>query len=204
MGRNLGPKHKLCRRLGVKICDSQKCPAVRRNYPAGVHGPSQGATRIRRSEYGKQLLEKQKAKATYGILERQFRNYFEKAKKDKKATDKSLLQLLERRIDNVIFRAGFAQTRAQARQLVSHGHFIVNDRGVTIPSFQIKQGDEIKAKKINKKYFEKLKEYDKKTEIPSWIRADLKNLTIKIGGLPKDEELPKNINAKLIIEFYSR
>ncbi len=199
MARHLGPKHHLCRRVGQKLCSTDKCPVTRRNYPSGQHGPKGGRRKI--TEFGQQLLEKQKAKHVYGGMERQFKRYYVEAKKKLGATDVLLMQLLERRLDNAVYRAGLAPTRSGARQLVSHGHFSVNGRRVTIPSIQLKVGDTIK---LADKFSVKVKELVKKrTDMPSWLSRD-PDLLVKMVDLPKSSELPANINAKLIVESYSR
>lgn len=196
--RRLGPKHHICRRLGQKLCNTEKCPVTRRSYPSGQHG-QKGRRKI--TEFGQQLLEKQKAKHIYGLMERQFRRYYVSAKKKLGATDVLLLQVLERRLDNAVFRAGLAPTRPAARQLVSHGNVKLNGRKVTIPSIQLKVGDTIT---LNEKMLAKGKEATKKrTDIPSWLSRDAE-FNAKVVDLPKPEDVPQNINAKLIVESYSR
>lgn len=144
MGRNLEPKCKQCRREGTKLslkgekCMTAKCPMVKRSYRPGQHGP---VTRVRPTPYGTQLREKQKAKATYGLMERQFRNYFDKAKRVTGDTTDVFVRLLEMRLDNVVYRLGFARSRSLARQIVNHGHVLVNGKSVTIPSYQVRSGD---------------------------------------------------------------
>jgi len=149
--------HKACRRYGVKLCQTDKCPVVKRSYPPGVHGPK-GARKL--TEYGRQLAEKQKAKITYGLREKQFRNYFDKAFKKVGNTSEILFASLESRLDNVIYRLGLGKTRTQARQLVGHGHFAVNGKKVDIPSFQVKVGDviNIREKSRSAKIFTNLAE----------------------------------------------
>ena len=198
---------KVERRLGEKLflkgdrCISTKCALIKKNYAPGIHGAKQqrGA---KLSEYGKQLREKQKAKRIYGILEKQFKNYFQKAAKKKKETGELLLKVLEMRLDNVIYRAGLAKSRNKARQLVTHGHFLVNNKKVNIPSYEVRINDIIKIKKQNKKLEEDKK--SKKDEIPLWLYFDAKENTIKILNIPKKEDLPQNIDTRLIIEHYSR
>jgi len=208
MARNLNPKCKQCRREGVKLflkgerCYSPKCPMVKRKYPPGMHG---SRLRKRISPYGLQLREKQKMKRIYRILERQFRNYFEKAQRKKGDTGINLLILLETRLDNVIYRANFAESRDAARQMVNHGHFKVNNRKVDIPSYQVKPKDVISLKeksRLKTKIQGIIKA--KEEECPDWLSIDEKNLKIKINDLPKEEDLPKNIDTKLIVEYYSR
>lgn len=208
MARNLDPKCRLCRKLGEKLflkgerCYSPKCTLVKRKYPPGMHGPKR---QKKLSEYGVQLKEKQKAKYIYGILERQFRNYFKKAIKKTGDTSLFLLQLLERRLDNVIYRVGLIPSRDLVRQMIVHGHIKVNGKKVNIPSYQVKAGDIIKIKE-NSSYFKKIQEMskDKKSRIPSWIFFDGKQSEIKILNLPTLDDLPKNIDTRLIIGFYSR
>lgn len=175
---------------------------VKRNYAPGFHGPK---GRKRLSDYGLQLQEKQKAKKYYGILEKQFRLTFAKASKKQGDAGKNFLRLLEMRLDNVIFRLGFATSRSQARQLVSHGHFTVNGRKVSIPSFVVKVGQIIKIKKSNQnnRYFKNLGEKLKKAERPSWLNLDAE-LSAKVLHEPKDTDLPQNINVQMIIEYYSK
>lgn len=188
-----------CRREGEKLflkgdrCKSAKCALVKRAYAPGPHGQK----RTKLSEYGKQLREKQKAKRTYGMREQQFANYFKKASKNKEATGEILLQLLERRLDNVVFRIGFAPSRKAARQFVLHGHVLVNGKKVNIPSYIVSEKEKIEPK--TKEGFKLLK-----SEIPSWIDFKQKDLVAQITKLPTREELPQEINESLIVEFYSR
>ncbi len=208
MARNLDPKCKLCRKIGEKLflkgdrCDSAKCALIKRKYAPGMHGQKR---KRKLSEYGIQLKEKQKAKYIYSILEKQFRNYFKKAAKKKGDTGFYLLQLLESRLDNVIHRVGLFPSRELVRQMINHGHIKVNQKKVNIPSYQVKQGDIIKIKD-NSPYLKKINEAleNKKQEIPGWIFFDQKTLEIKILNLPAAEDLPKNIDSKLIIGFYSK
>ncbi len=204
MARKIGPKHKLCRREGIKLCDSFKCPVTKRNYPPGQHG--QKKTRGKLSDYGKQLREKQKAKFIYGLLERQFRNTFEKAKALPGSAGVNLMTLLEKRLDNVVFRAGLATTKQLARQLVNHGHFEVNGKPLDIPSYTVKVGQVIKvrATKTKAPYWKNVMETMKKADVPGWLSVNPKDLSITITAEPKPEELPQNIETYLIVEFYSR
>lgn len=176
---------------------------VKRNYVPGFHGPK---GRKRLSDYGLQLQEKQKAKKYYGLLEKQFRLTFSKASKKQGDAGKNFLKLLEMRLDNVIFRLGLASSRSQARQMVNHGHFTVNDHKANIPSFIVKVGQIIKIKKSsqNNRYFKNLEEKLKKANRPSWLSFDVKDLSSKILHEPKDEDLPQNINVQMIIEYYSK
>jgi len=209
MAKNLDPKCKQCRREGEKLflkgerCNSTKCAIIRRNYPPGVHG-QKGMRRL--TGYGIQLREKQKAKRLYGLMETQFRNYFESSKKAQGDTSEFLVRHLETRLDNVIFRLGFARSRSQARQMVNHGLFTVNDRRVDIPSYSVRPGEIIKIKttKTDKKIFENLKNNLKKHETPSWLLLDADKLEGKVLAYPAGDELKQPFDPKLIVEFYSR
>lgn len=203
MSRNLGPKHRLCRRVGERLCTSDKCPSIRRNYPPGVHGPS-GKPRL--TSFGIQLREKQKAKWIYGLLERQFRNYFEKAKKVKGDTGRLISQYLELRLDNIVFRLGWAKTRGQARQIVGHGHIEVNGKKVDVPSYQARPNDIISVKGTlhEKPYYQAVLARLEKHELPSWLFRGPHPLEGKVLNLPPEEELRQNFDSKLIVEFYSR
>lgn len=192
MARKLGPKHKLCRRVGEKLCASAKCPVTRRNYPPGVHGPKGGQ---KRTEYGTQLLEKQKAKYIYGILERQFKRYYTNAVRKTGDTSVYLAQYLERRLDNVLYRLGLAKTRTAARQAIVHGHVSVNDHRVDRPSYAVKTDDVIRVVK--------LKEVEKR-EVPAWLSLDHEGQFGKVVGAPTIDKLPERLNMRLIIELYSR
>ena len=204
MGRYLGPKHKICRRVGEKVCGKDKCPVMRRNFPAGVHGPK---GRKKLTPYGTEVLEKQKAKRTYGLLERQFHRYYLLAQKQRGDANLHFGQLLERRLDNVVYRIGLAKTREQARQAVRHGHVSVNEKRVTIPSYSVRAGDMIQIgerAKARDKFLEELAPQTKETSFPSWLAVDAAAGTGKITGDPSSDDLPKNINFKIIIEYYSR
>ncbi|KKQ57165.1 MAG: 30S ribosomal protein S4 [Parcubacteria group bacterium GW2011_GWA2_38_13] len=203
MSRYLGPKHKLCRREGVKLCDSPKCPVIKRNYPPGVHGPK-GAPRL--TPFGEQLREKQKARRLYSIQEKQFRNYFKKAIKLKGDTGNFIIGMLEKRLDNVIYRLGIAKTRAQARQLVSHGFITINEKKVNIPSYEVKIKDivGISKSKINKKVFLELDKQLKKSKSPSWIHFDMDKKIAKVTEEPNVADMKNIFNVQSIVEFYSR
>ena len=209
MGRNIDNKCKQCRRIGEKLflkgdrCSTPKCAMIKRNYAPGFHGPK-GHKRL--SDYGLQLQEKQKAKKYYGLLEKQFRLTFAKASTKQGDAGKNFLRLLEMRLDNVIYRLGWATSRSQARQLVAHGHFTVNDRKTDIPSFSVKLGQVIKIRKSSQsnRYFKNLGEKLKKAERPSWLNLDVKDLSAKALHEPKDTDLPQNINVQMIIEYYSK
>lgn len=208
MAKNLDPKCKQCRREGEKLflkgdrCKSPKCAMIKKNYPPGASGQKR---RSRQSDYSLQLREKQKTKKLYNILEKQFKITFDKAKKEKGDAGENLLKLLETRFDNIIYRLGFADSRSQARQLVGHGHFIINDKKVNIPSFQVKIGSIIKIKQSSKtnKIFNNIEEKLKKAEVPGWLNLDRKELSGKILHKPIRENAEK-INTQMIVEFYSR
>lgn len=211
MGKNLDSKCKQCRRIGEKLflkgerCSTPKCAMVKRNYPPGFHGPK---GRKRASDYGLQLTEKQKARKTYGLTEKQFRIFFDKVQKKGGDVGNNFLGFLEMRLDNVVYRAGFASSRTQARQMVNHGHFYVNDKKVNIPSFQLKIGQVIKVKKSSKKsnFFKDLPEKLKNLapDQKSWIAVDYKDLSAKVLHEPRQQDLPLSIKAHMIIEFYSK
>ncbi|MFH2136812.1 MAG: 30S ribosomal protein S4 [Patescibacteria group bacterium] len=209
MARNLKARCAQCRREGEKLflkgerCNLAKCAIVRRGYPPGVHGPK---GKIRLTGYGTQLREKQKAKRIYGILERQFRNYFEKAIKRKGDTSEFLLQLLETRLDNVVYRLGIGKSRQGARQLVGHGLLFVNGKRVTIPSFQVKIGDviSIKTSVAGKKIFQNLPQTLAKHEPPAWLALDATKIEGKVLRKPTKDDMKTQFDLKMIIEFYSR
>ncbi len=208
MARLIGPSCKLCRQEGMKLflkgkrCYSEKCALARREYKPGKHG------KIPRklSAYGLRLREKQKVKKIYGILERQFRRYFEEAKKARGMTGENLLLLLEKRLDNIVFRLGFSLTRAGARQLVRHGHFLVNGRKVNIPSYSCKVGDEISLKAKSREIvgIKEAMKLSQDREKASWLETDRENFKGKIIRLPKKEEIALPIQEQLIVEYYSR
>ena len=209
MGRRLEAKCKQCRREGEKLylkgdrCFTPKCAVVRRAFKPGMHGPT---SRTRPTPFGIQLREKQKAKNTYGILETQFRNYFEKATRKLGNTGSFLVQMLETRLDNVVYRLGFAKSRALARQLAGHGHIRVNGKKVTIPSYQTKPGDVITlSPRITKsKLFAEEAARLEKHQAPSWLHLEAAALSGKVLSLPQGAELKQNFDPKLIVEFYSR
>jgi small subunit ribosomal protein S4 len=210
MSKVLGPKCRLCRRLGVKLCSKgerglgAKCALVRRAYPPGVHG-QKGYGRL--TDYGLHLKEKQKLKVLYGIMERQLRKYFEEAKRFKSNTGLKLIETLERRFDNVVFRLGLANSRRQARQLVNHGHFLVNGKKMDIPSCIMKKGDAITVKKAKMKekgpLAENLKMMAKK-EIPTWLAWDETEQRGVVLEFPDGKNLDVGVDVKLIVEHYSR
>lgn len=210
MARDISPKCKQCRREGIKLhlkgarCSSPKCALVKRNYPPGIHGPKQGKPRL--TGYGTQLREKQKLKRIYGILEKQLRIYFDKSIRQKGETGENLLQLLEMRLDNIIYRTGFAPSRNLARQLVNHGHFLVNNKKVNIPSFQLKQGDVITLKKSSKDYapFRDLGKKLENEQIIDWIEVNPSELSIKIVAVPLKDDIKQPFDVNVVVEYYSR
>lgn len=207
MARYIGPVCRLCRRERMKLylkgdkCHTEKCPIERRNYPPGQHGPTR---RARLSEYGIQLREKQKLRRIYGVLERQFRRYFEMATKQKGKTGENLLKILERRLDNVVYRLGFAPSRRAARQLVKHRHIMVNDRIVDIPSYLVKPGDVIKVREKSKDLEVIHNSLRKVTEVPSWLSLNKATLTGVFLNIPDRSEIPVPVREQLIVEFYSK
>lgn len=209
MARYRGPKAKLCRREGVNLFGLPKITRVltRRNYPPGIHGAQkQTISRSKQTEYGLQLREKQKVKRTYGLLEKQFKNYFIKAGDQKGDVGYNLQRLLEMRLDNVVYRLGLAKSRAQARQLVNHAHLLVNQKKVNIPSYHVSVGDtiEVNPKNAENKFFQEIKEGQRETELPKWFSFDHKKLSGKVVSEPPEEDLAGRFDMKLIIEFYSR
>lgn len=203
----LNPKCKICRRAGTKLflkgerCYSQKCAIVRKNYPPGNFGRKKTKGM---SEYGLQLREKQRLRRGYGISERQLENYFTKASLSKKSLSDFLLELLERRLDNTIFRSGFAESRSIARQLASHGHFRVNGRKVTIPSYQLSKNDVISIRPQSKDNFKDIKNILKGKEIPAWLTLDREKLEIKVIAFPVKKDINEPIDVAMVIEYYSR
>lgn len=204
------PQCKICRREGKKLflkgerCDTAKCAVVKRKYPPGMHGPK-GYPRL--SDYGRQLREKQRLRRSYFISEKQFKNYFEKAKKITGNTEENFLRLLEKRLDNVVFRASFAESRKKARQLVTHGNVLVNGRRVDIPSYLVKVGDAVKLKEkksIIKKAGEQVLQNKNRETLPAWLNVDDKKLEIKVLKDPAPEDLPQEYEMESIIGFYSR
>lgn len=201
---------RLCRREGGKLflkgdrCYKPSCPIEKRGTnPPGQHG---AARRKMLAGYGQQLREKQKVKRIYFVLEKQFRNYFEKALRQKGVTGENLLFLLERRLDNVVYRSGFATSRRQARQLVNHGHILVNGKKVDIPSFQVKVGDvvNVKDKTVKNVHVEGAWQTAVGRGRPNWISASGDNLSVSIAALPKREDIDQTINEQLIVELYSK
>lgn len=212
MARYTGPVCKLCRREGEKLylkgerCYSVKCSFEKRAYPPGQHGrQSQWGSR-RTSDYGNQLRAKQRTRRTYGVLEKQFRGYYKKAVKSKGLTGVALLQNLEIRFDNVLYRIGFAASRAQARQLIAHGHFMVNGRITDVPSMQLKVGDKIEIREGSKKktFFKELIDIAQERNAAEWLDRDVKALSGTLKRLPERSEIDATINEQLVVEYYSR
>lgn len=205
MGRYTGPKVRLSRREGVKLTAKADKILAKRNYIPGQHGPSARGRKL--TNYGTQLREKQKAKRFYGLLEKQFKKYYTEALRLPGNSSENLVNLLERRLDNVIYRLGLGNTREQARQLVTHGHITVNDKKVNIPSFQVKPGFSISVKKnkTNKAYWQNLSQKLTNTKhLPSWLDLDLATWSGRVINQPNLTETPLLFDPKLIIEFYSR
>lgn len=198
------PIVKRSRRLGIILGKAKW--VQRREYPPGMHGPKQAHRRPRLSSYGIQLLEKQKAKAIYGVMERQLRGYFEKAAVKEGNTAEIFVQLLERRLDNAVFRMGLAKTRRQARQMVGHGFIQVNGKKSTVPSFEVSVGDEltVKESKKGKKLMEELALHMTTAERSKWLSIDPSGFTAKVTSLPEGEDLQQVFDPTLIVEFYSR
>lgn len=200
---------RLCRREGMKLflkgtkCFSDKCPVEKRNFAPGQHGKDRRAKVV---GYGLQLREKQKTKRIFFVLEKQFRSYFERAAQKPGVTGELLLQQLERRLDNVAYRLGFAQSRRQARQLVRHGHVSVNGRKVNIPSFQVKVGDEIAVREGAKNFgvIEQARDFASHQPAPTWLEVNRDNLSGRVTSLPKREDLNVPVNEQLIVELYSK
>ena len=209
MARYTGESCRVCRREGEKLflkgsrCYTDKCAMARRAYAPGQHGQK----RKKQSDYGMQLREKQKAKAFYGVLESQFRKYFEEASRSKSVTGLRLLQILESRLDNVVYRLGLATSRAQARQLVRHGHFTVNGVKVNIPSYLTRVNDEIKVKEAsqNDEIFKQIVEATENGRpVPTWLEANLTEKSGKVVGVPAREEIDLPVQEHLIVELYSK
>lgn len=209
MARYTGALCKRCRREGVKLylkgtrCYTEKCSmeVTRKPYPPGQHGPTPSH---RLTDYGLRLREKQKLKMIYGVMERQCRRYFEMARKVKGSTAEAFLVLLERRLDNVIYRAGFAVNRRQARQLVAHGHIIVNDRKVDIPSYLVRLGDTVKVKSKMKELVKTNLSASSSNSPPSWLSVNEEELSVEVKAMPTRSEIDVPVNEYLIVEYYSR
>lgn len=208
MARYTDAKCRLCRREGSKLylkgdrCYTDKCAVARRTYAPGQHGMN----KKKLSEYGVQLREKQKVRRIYGVLEKQFREYFVEAERQKGVTGENLLRLLELRLDNVVYRMGFGESRAEARQLVRHGHFLVNGKKVNIPSYQIKLNDLIAVKPDSKntEKFKELAENSAARTVPQWLSVNPEMMEARVVALPAREDIDIPIEEHLIVELYSR
>ena len=207
MARYTGAVCRLCRRDGLKLflkgsrCFTEKCAIERRNYPPGQHGLG----RAKRSAYGEQLREKQKAKRVYGLLEGQFRRYFERAERERGVTGENLLRLLERRLDNVVFRLGFGASRAEARQIVRHGHILVNGRKVSLPSFLVKVGDQVQLRatsSLQERVTENLSAG--RGQVPQWLELSAAEKRGVVRGLPLRDDIQIPVQEQLIVELYSK
>jgi len=209
MARYTDPVCRLCRREGLKLflkgdrCYTDKCAIERRNYAPGQHG--QGRRR-KVSDYAMQLREKQRLKRMYGLLEKQFRKYFEMAERSREVTGTALLKLLESRLDNMVYRLGLARSRAEARQLVRHRHFMVNGKRVNIPSYLTRAGDEVTIveRSRSKDVFKQAVEFAGRRGLPDWLEMDADKFTGKIVKLPEREELAIPVNERLVVELYSK
>ena len=217
MAKNIGPVCKLCRREGEKLylkgerCFTPKCAFERRAFAPGQHGRTAGrgggpSSTGRASDFARQLRAKQKARRVYGVLERQFRRYYDTAITRRGLTGLNLLQILESRLDNVVFRLGFASSRAQARLLVTHGHFIVNGRRTDVPSMLLSDGDVVAVREGSGKlsYFKELGAYAEKRNAPAWLSRDLKGMSGSVSRMPERAEIDGSLDEQLIVEYYSR
>jgi len=212
MAKYSGPVCKLCRREGEKLflkgsrCFSPKCAFERRGYAPGQHGKGAQFRSRRESDYNRQLRAKQKARRVYGILERQFRRYYEVSLKRRGMTGLMLLQILESRLDNVVYRLGFAESRAEARLLVTHGHFLVNGRRTDVPSMLVEVGDQIAVREgsRSRNYFKNLPDIAETRNVPTWLSRDIKGLSGTVLRLPERSEIDANLQEQLIVEYYSR
>jgi small subunit ribosomal protein S4 len=211
MSRYNGPVCRLCRREGQKLflkgakCYTEKCPVDRRTYPPGQHGPAQ-ARRRKQSEYAIQLREKQKVKRIYGLHEKQFRNLFERAANQPGVTGANLLVTLETRLDNIVFRLGFAASRSQARQLVRHRHVEVNGRIVDVPSFHVRVGDEVAVRANDRDLLTVVQSLEARTRarLPEWLALDEKNRVGRVIRSPERQDIPLAVQEQLIVELYSK
>ncbi|CAN5831115.1 MAG: 30S ribosomal protein S4 [Acidimicrobiia bacterium] len=201
MARNTGPRHRACRRARTQLCQSKRCPVEKRPYPPGQHGRG----RIKESDYQLQLREKQKLRAMYGILERQFRRYYEIATRQPGITGENLLRILESRIDNVVWRSGLAATRPQARQLVNHGHFRVNGKKVDIPSFQVKAGDVVSARERSRELLVVQHSLDTISHpVPEWLSVNGEGRSVTVLSMPMRAQIDTSIKEQMIVELYSK
>lgn len=212
MAKYTGPVCKLCRREGEKLflkgqrCYTPKCAIERRNFPPGEHGRESQFRRRRVSDYQRQLREKQKTRRIYGITERQFRRYYREALQRRGLTGENLLQMLERRLDNVVFRLGYAENRSQARLLVTHGHFDVNGRRTDVPSMLVRPGDLIEVREGSRarRLFKELPALAETRTVPRWLERDLRRLAGKMLQNPERQDIDASLNEHLIVEYYSR
>ncbi len=212
MARYTGPVCKLCRREGEKLflkgsrCMTPKCAIERRSYPPGQHGREKQFRRGRASDYLLQLREKQKARRIYGVLERQFSNYFEKANQQPGLTGHNLLRMLETRLDNVIYRLGWADSRAQARQLVNHGHIMLNGRKTDIPSAVVKPGDVVSVRResLQRTYWKDRRQNLDERQVPRWLSMNGSDMSARVMQAPEREDIDVTLNEQLIVEYYSR
>lgn len=212
MAKYRGPVCKLCRREGEKLflkgerCFTPKCAFERRGYAPGQHGRSSMYRRRRESDFNRQLRAKQKARRVYNIMERQFHRYYEVSLQRRGLTGLNLLQILESRLDNVVYRLGFTDSRAQARLLVTHGHFSVNGRRTDVPSMLLSPDDVVEVREGSRKrtYFKELPDFAEQKNPPAWLSRDVRNLTGKVIRLPERSEIDGNLNEQLIVEYYSR
>jgi small subunit ribosomal protein S4 len=208
MARYTGSVCRLCRREGAKLflkgtrCYTKKCSFERRPTPPGQHG----VRRRKMGEFGIQLREKQKMRRVYGVLERQFRNYYREAESTTGVTGEALLQRLETRLDNVVFRLGFASSRAQARQLVAHGHFAVNGTATNVPSYSLKPGDRVEVRESHsgREPFKIAKETLRSHQAPEWLSLDAAKLAGSVASLPRRDQMPLDLSEQLVVEYYSR
>lgn len=212
MAKYRGPVCKICRREGEKLflkgerCFTPKCSFERRGYAPGQHGKGSQFRRRRESDYTRQLRAKQKARRVYGVLERQFRRYYEVSLSRRGLTGLNLLQILESRLDNVIYRLGYADSRAQARLLVTHGHFQVNGRRTDVPSMLMSSGDTVTVRdgSRTRKYFKELPDFAENKAVPAWLSRDIKTLSGTVLRLPERSEIDGNLSEQSIVEYYSR
>jgi len=208
MARYTDPVCRICRREGTKLflkgtrCYSKKCSFERRAAPPGQHG----VRRRKVGDYGMQLREKQKIRRIYSVLERQFQGYFETASATPGVTGENLLRMLELRLDNVVYRMGFAASRAEARQMVGHAHFTVNDRVASVPSMQVKPGDRIAVREAHRKLepFKEAADLVKSRQIPEWLSVDAAKLSGSVLSAPRRDQMPLELNEQLVVEYYSR
>jgi len=212
MARYTDPVCKLCRREGEKLflkgerCFTPKCAFERRDYAPGMHGKFGSSRPGRESDYAKQLRAKQKARRIYGVLERQFRRYYRMAQRLRGLTGFNLLQILESRLDNIVYRLGFAASRSQARILVSHGHFTVNGQKTDVPSYVINVDDTVSVREGSRDntYFKELRDLAEARTVPTWLARDLNSLSGRVLRMPERAEIDGNLNEQLIVEYYSR